>query len=119
MGENERRQQGELLQLRREHQALQEAMHRACVDLAETREKLQRSEDDAGRQQVHAARAAAEDGGAVMQLHALRSKVAGASVGGQCLTSYPPPLPMLHPTPAICVLLSALPEVLHVAWLIS
>ncbi len=74
-GESERRQAAELLQLRREHDAVQDALQRCRVDLAEAREKLARSEGEAGRSQQLAAKATAEGGTAVAQLHALRTRV--------------------------------------------
>ncbi len=49
----------------------------AQVDMAELRDRLALSEEEIGRQQLQAARVAAEGGGAVSQLHALRAKVAG------------------------------------------
>ena len=58
-------------------QVLQEAMGRATVDLAEMKQKLVLSEAESARQAAQAMRAAAVDGGAVTQLHALKTKVAG------------------------------------------
>ena len=77
VAEGERRQQAELLKLRRDHAVLEEAHRRAVVNLAEVREKLAVSEINAIRLQGLSVKAAASDGGAVMQLHALKTRVAG------------------------------------------
>ncbi len=55
------------------------ALHQ--VDLAQMRDRLALSEGDVGRQQQRAARAEAEGGGAVAQLHALRVRVSGGCWG--------------------------------------
>ena len=62
-------------------QMLQEAMGRAKVDLDEMKQKLIRSEEDVARKAAQALRAATVEGGAVAQLHALRTKVAGKRHG--------------------------------------
>lgn len=77
MAEGERRQQAELLQLRREHSNLEEAHGRSIINLAEVREKLAMSEINASRFQAQSARSTALDGGAVSQLHALKIRVTG------------------------------------------
>jgi hypothetical protein len=68
LGECDRRQQAELMHLRKEHQEMSEAVHRSKTDVADLRQRLAAQESEAGRQQQHAAAAAAEGGGAVTQL---------------------------------------------------
>ena len=55
-------------------------MGRAKVDLAEMKQKLALSEADMAKQAAQAMRAATIDGGAVAQLHALKTKVAGEAL---------------------------------------
>ena len=83
VAEGERRQQAELLQLRRDHVILEEAHRRAIINLAEAREKLAMSEVNVSRLQALSVKAASADGGAVSQLHALRSRVAGKKACGE------------------------------------
>lgn len=82
-GEEDRRLQAALQQLRKEHQEMQEAVARARADAAGMRQRLAAAEMEAGRHQHAAAHAYAEGGNAAAQVQSLRARVAGEACDGE------------------------------------